>query len=56
MCILCATDIFQDRMSSVVVHLEFAGVYIDNLLVLSKDTLQDNLEKLDKVVHLREKA
>ena len=54
--ISCAPDIFQDKMSALVAHLEFAWVYIDDLLVLSKDTFQDHLEKLDKVLHLIEKA
>ena len=43
-------------MSALVAHLEFARVYIYDLLVLSKDTFQDHLEKLDKVMHLIEKA
>ena len=54
--ISCAPDIFQDKMSALVAHLEFARVYIDDLLVLSKDTFEDHLEKLDKVLHLIEKA
>ena len=54
--ISCAPDIFQDKMSALVAHLEFARVYIDDLLVLSKETFKDHLEKLDKVLHLIEKA
>ena len=54
--ISCSPDIFQKKMSALVAHLEFARVYIDNLLVLSKDTFEDHLEKLDKVLHLIKKA
>ena len=54
--ISCAPDIFQDKISALVESLEFARVYIDELLVLSKDTFADPLERLDKVLNLIEKA
>ena len=48
--ISCAPDIFQDKMSDLVAHLEFAQVYIDGLLVLTNGSLKDHLSKLDKVL------
>ena len=54
--ISCAPDIFQDRMSSLVAHLEFAWVYMDDLLVLTNGSFEDHLGKLGKVLALLQKA
>ena len=54
--IICAPEIFHEKMSALVARRELERVYIDDLLVLSKDTLEDHLEKLNKVLHLIEKV
>ena len=54
--ISCAPDIFQDKMSDLVAHLEFARVYIDDLLVLTNGSFEDHLSKLGKVLEVLQKA
>ena len=51
-----APDIFQDKMSALVVHLEFARVYLDYLLVLTNRRFEDHIEKLEKVLRLLQEA
>jgi Reverse transcriptase (RNA-dependent DNA polymerase) len=47
---LCnSPDIFQEKMSELMFGLEFARAYIDNLLVLSKDSFENHLEHLEEV-------
>ena len=47
---LCnSPDIFQEKMSSLMDGLEFVRAYIDDLLVISKSTWYDHLEKLVEV-------
>ena len=48
---LCnSPDIFQEKMSELMVELEFARAYIDNLLlVVSKDNFATHLEHLEQV-------
>ena len=47
---LCnSPDIFQEKMSDLMTGLEFVRVYIDDLLVITKDTWEDHLNKLSKV-------
>ena len=50
--ISCAPDIFQDKISALVAHLEFARVYIDDLLVITKGTFEDYLENWNKSYRL----
>ena len=50
--ISCAPDIFQDRMSSLVSHLEFTRVYIDDLLCISDGSFEDHLSKLEKLLEI----
>ena len=48
---LCnSPDIFQEKMSELMADLEYIRVYIDDLLVLTSDTLEDHLDKLDDVL------
>ena len=44
--ISCAPDIFQEKMSSLMLGLEFTCMYLDNLLCLTMGDLDDHLEKL----------
>ena len=47
---LCnSPDIFQEKMSSLMDGLEFVRTYIDDLLVISKGSWEDHLQKLDTV-------
>ena len=47
---LCnSPDIFQEKMSDLMIGLEFVRVYIDDLLVVTKDTWEDHLQKVSKV-------
>ena len=46
---LCnAPDIFQEKMSGLMTGLEFARIYIDDLLVLSKGTFQEHIDNLEQ--------
>ena len=48
---LCnSPDIFQEKMSSLMADLEFVRAYIDDLLILTKGTFQDHLNKLSQVL------
>ena len=45
---LCnAPDIFQEKMSELMAGLEFARVYIDDLLVLSKGDFSEHIQNLE---------
>ena len=54
--IACAPDIFQNEMATLMEELEFVRVYLDDLLVISKGSLEDHLEKLDRVLEKLTKA
>jgi hypothetical protein len=41
----CSPDIFQEKMSDLIQHLNFVRTYLDDLLVISCSTLEDHLEK-----------
>ncbi len=43
-------DIFQEKMSELMESLEFVRAYLDNLLCISKLSLEDLLEKLEMVL------
>ena len=49
-------DIFQEKMSGLMTGLEFVRMYLDDVLVLTHDTLDNHLRKLDKVLHRIAKA
>ena len=54
---LCnSPDIFQEKMSELFDGLEYVRTYIDDLLILSKGTYEDHLEKLEKVLLRLRKA
>ncbi len=46
-----SADVFQVEMIDLVEALEYAQAYIDNLLILTRGTLEDHLEKLTKVLN-----
>jgi Reverse transcriptase (RNA-dependent DNA polymerase) len=48
LCIL--PDIFQEKMSELMEGLDFVRTYIDDLLVITKESIDDHLEKLDLVL------
>ena len=48
--IACSPDIFQAKMSELMVALEFIRAYIDDLLCITKGSLDDHLSKLRKVL------
>jgi hypothetical protein len=50
--ILCSPDIFQEKMSNLMQHLDFVRIYLDDLLVIASGTLDDNLEKMEVVFKL----
>ena len=43
-------DIFQANMSELMMALEYVNTYLDDLLIISKKTLNDHLEKLRVVL------
>jgi hypothetical protein len=45
-------DIFQEKMSELMESLEFVRVYLDDLLCISKLSLEDHLEQLEEVLRL----
>jgi hypothetical protein len=48
--IVGSPDIFQGKMSELMESLEFVRAYLDNLLCISKLSLEDHLEKLEEVL------
>jgi hypothetical protein len=46
----CAPDIFQEKMSELMMGLEFARAYIDDLLVITRRTHEEHLDHLDQVL------
>ena len=47
--VACSPDIFQAMMSELMTILEFVRTYLDNLLCISKGSLDDHLAKLQRV-------
>jgi hypothetical protein len=43
-------DMFQGKMLELMESLEFVKVYLDDLLCISKLSLEDHLEKLEEVL------
>ena len=43
-------DIFQAKMTELMATLEFVRAYIDDLLCITKGTLEDHLAKLELVL------
>ena len=47
---LCSSpDIFQEYMGKLLGDLEHVRIYIDDLLIISKGTYEDHLQKLEEV-------
>ncbi len=42
-------DIFQEKMTGLMSDLEYVRAYINDLLIISKDSFKDHLTKLEKV-------
>ena len=54
---LCnSPDIFQEKMASLMDGLQYVRTYIDDLLVFTKGTWEDHLEKLEKVLKRLQEA
>lgn len=54
---LCnSPDIFQEKMSNLMSDLEYVRAYIDDLLILTKGTFEDHLQKLSLVLNRLQKA
>ena len=54
--IMSALDIFQDKTSSLCAQLDFVRDYIDDLLVITKDSFDDHLTKLEQLLQLLKDA
>jgi hypothetical protein len=52
----CSADIFQEKMSGLMETLEYVRVYLDDLLTITKDSLEDHLAKLKQVLIRRKSA
>jgi hypothetical protein len=50
--ISCSPDIFQEKMSDLMQHLDFVRTYLDDLLFILSGTLDDHLEKMEVVFKL----
>jgi len=46
----CSADIFQEKMSSLMETLEYVRVYLDDLLTITRDSLEDHSAKLKQVL------
>ena len=54
---LCnSPDIFQEKMNEIFAGFEYVRTYIDDLLIISNNSYDDHLEKLDKVFNKLQKA
>jgi len=51
-----SADIFQAEMMDLMEALEYVRAYMDNLLVITRGTLEDHLEKLGEVLRRLRKA
>ena len=56
MSIMCAPDIFQEKMSNLMEGLEFARTYLDDLLCLSKGNFNEHLKDVERVLIRLQKA
>ena len=54
--ISCAPDIFQEKMSTLFEELEFAKIYIDDLLCMTCSCYDDHLDKLKIILDRIRKA
>jgi hypothetical protein len=43
-------DIFQEKMSDLMATLEFVKTYLDDLLIITKGSLEDHIKKLSMVL------
>jgi hypothetical protein len=50
--ISCSPDMFQEKMSNLMQHLNFVRTYFDDLLVILCITFEDHLEKLEWVLKI----
>jgi hypothetical protein len=50
MCITSSPDMFQAKMAELMESLEYVQANTDDLLCISKGSLEDHLEKLDEVL------
>jgi hypothetical protein len=50
--ISCSPYIFQENMSDLMQHLNFVRTYLDDLLVISCSTFEDQLEKMECVLKI----
>ena len=54
---LCnSLDIFQEKMSNLMEGLEYVRMYIDDLLIISKDSFEDHLSKVGAILECLCKA
>jgi hypothetical protein len=52
----CASDIFQEKMSELMVGLEFAKTYLDDLLCLTNGSFEDHSDKLKLILERLQQA
>jgi hypothetical protein len=45
-----STDIFQAQIIDLIVSLEFVLAYMDNLLIITRGTLDKHLQKIDSAI------
>jgi hypothetical protein len=50
MCIVGSPDIFQSKMLELMESLEYVQAYLDDLLCISRSSLEDHLKKLEEVL------
>ena len=50
--IMVAPDIFQNKMSDLMSHLEFVKVYLDDLLIITDRSFDNHLTKVEKALLL----
>jgi hypothetical protein len=48
----CSPYIFQEKMSDLVQDLDFVQTYLDDLLIIACSTVEDHLQKLERVLKI----
>jgi hypothetical protein len=54
--IACSPEIFQSKMLELMESLDYVKVYLDDLLCISRSSLEDHLEKLEEVLRCHRNA
>eukprot|EP00815_Leptocylindrus_aporus_P008351 CAMPEP_0116063930 /NCGR_PEP_ID=MMETSP0322-20121206/8754_1 /TAXON_ID=163516 /ORGANISM="Leptocylindrus danicus var. apora, Strain B651" /LENGTH=186 /DNA_ID=CAMNT_0003549735 /DNA_START=402 /DNA_END=962 /DNA_ORIENTATION=+ len=54
--VMRAPDIFQEQMSNLFHDIEFVRTYLDDLLIITKDTFEEHLKSLETILQRLQEA